>query len=59
MKRVFLDTNILVDYVLGREHCKVTESFRDKSRGFGIKRVMREKRWPKIKLIAEFCRDSS
>ena len=48
MKRVFLDTNILVDYVLGREHCKVTESFRDKSRGFGIKRAMREKRWPKI-----------
>ena len=39
--------------------CKVTKSFRDKSRGFGIKRVMREKRWPKIKLIAEFCRDSS
>ena len=39
--------------------CKVTKSFRDKSRGFGIKRAIRENKWPKIKLIAEFCRDSS
>ena len=39
--------------------CKVTKSFRDKSWGFGIKRAMRENKWSKIKLIAEFCRDSS
>lgn len=25
MKKVFLDTNILIDYVLGREHCDDAE----------------------------------